>query len=155
MVYFFLFFFFKQKTAYEIGQWLEFRRVLFRSAIVNDLAFSQNVETTDEEVEQILKKVQYFDPPGIAARDLQECLMIQLKRREDDSEISEIAIKIVENCFEEFTKKHYDKIKKKLDATDEVLKKAVNTITKLNPKPGGESGGAFVQIGRASCREKV
>lgn len=114
-------------------------------AIVNDLAFSQNVETTDEEVEQILKKVQYFDPPGIAARDLQECLMIQLKRREDDSEISEIAIKIVENCFEEFTKKHYDKIKKKLDATDEVLKKAVNTITKLNPKPGGESGGAFVQ----------
>ena len=114
-------------------------------AIVNDLAFSQNVETADEEVEQILKKLQYFDPPGIAARDLQECLMIQLKRREDDSEINEVAIRIVENCFEEFTKKHYDKIKKKLDATDDVLKKAVNTITKLNPKPGGESGGAFVQ----------
>ncbi|OJJ13875.1 RNA polymerase sigma-54 factor [marine bacterium AO1-C] len=114
-------------------------------AIVNDLAFSQNVETTDEEVEQILKKVQYFDPPGIAARDLQECLMIQLKRREDDSDINEVAIRIVENCFEEFTKKHYDKIKKKLDATDDVLKRAVNTITKLNPKPGGESGGAFVQ----------
>ncbi|HAS43138.1 MAG TPA: RNA polymerase sigma-54 factor [Microscillaceae bacterium] len=114
-------------------------------AIVNDLAFSQNVETADEEVEQILKKLQYFDPPGIGARDLQECLMIQLKRREDDSEINEVAIRIVENCFEEFTKKHYDKIKKKLDATDDVLKRAVNTITKLNPKPGGESGGAFVQ----------
>lgn len=114
-------------------------------AIVNDLAFSQNVETTEEEIEQILNKIQYFDPPGIAARDLQECLMIQLKRREDDSKISEAAMKIVENCFEEFTKKHYDKIKKKLDASDEVLKQAVNTITKLNPKPGGESGGSFVQ----------
>ncbi|WP_299461563.1 RNA polymerase factor sigma-54 [uncultured Microscilla sp.] len=114
-------------------------------AIVNDLAFSQNVETTEEEIEQILNKVQYFDPPGIAARDLQECLMIQLKRRDDDGEVSEAAMKIVENCFEEFTKKHYDKIKKKLDASDEILKKAVDTITKLNPKPGGESGSSFAQ----------
>lgn len=110
--------------------------------IVNDLAFSQNIETTLEEVEEILHKVQDFDPAGIGARSLQECLAIQLERKDlDDGEVI-IARKIIRECFDEFTKKHYDKIQKKLDIDDETLKEAVHLITRLNPKPGGGDGGA-------------
>lgn len=106
-------------------------------AIVNDLAFSQNVETDVEELESILYKIQDFDPPGIAARNLQECLLLQLERKHDDRETVEIARLIVERCFNEFSKKHYDKISKKLGIGDEQLKEAISVITKLNPKPGG------------------
>ncbi|MFY0626452.1 MAG: RNA polymerase factor sigma-54 [Reichenbachiella sp.] len=106
-------------------------------AIVNDLAFSQNIETSEDELEEVLYKIQHFDPPGIAARNLKECLLIQLERR--DEELTEIkhALKIVNNCFDEFTKKHYDKIIKKLNISEEELKEAVTIITHLNPKPGG------------------
>lgn len=110
-------------------------------AIMNDLAFSQNVETTEEELEEILYRIQTFDPPGIAARNLKECLLIQLEKRDDHSEESVWAQKIVSTCFEEFTKKHYDKILKKLGMDDEQLKCAVQLITKLNPKPGGVTDG--------------
>ncbi|NMM49613.1 RNA polymerase factor sigma-54 [Marinigracilibium pacificum] len=111
-------------------------------AIRNDLAFSQNIETTVEELEAILKIVQEFDPPGIAARDLQECLMIQLERRNEDLPEVKLAKKIILVCFDEFTKKHYSKIMKKLNVEDEeVFKESVNLITKLNPKPGGASSG--------------
>lgn len=114
-------------------------------AIVNDLAFSQNIETDVEELEEILSDIQQFDPPGIGARNLQECLLIQLERKKEndtEDEVVQTAIDIISLCFDEFTKKHYDKIIRKLNLTDEVLlKDAVTAITKLNPKPGGVSGG--------------
>ncbi|MEQ8244952.1 RNA polymerase factor sigma-54 [Fulvivirga sp.] len=112
-------------------------------AIINDLAFSQNIETDLDEVEEILYKIQTFDPPGIAARDLQECLSLQLERRADDQNVDVIVAKlIIEQCFEEFTKKHYSKILKKLDLEDEdYVKDAIELIRKLNPKPGGSSEG--------------
>src|SRR5690606_36589664 len=83
-------------------------------AIINDLAFSQNIETDPDEVEEVLRKIQSFDPAGIAARNLQECLVIQLERKEHSEDpIVQLAINVITNCFEEFTKKHYDKILKK------------------------------------------
>ena len=110
-------------------------------AIINDLAFSMNVETDIDELEEILRKIQTFDPPGIAARNLQECLLLQLERKIDHLSDVELAIQIIEDCFQDFTKKHYDKIIKKLNIEDEEeLKGAINLITKLNPKPGGTSG---------------
>ena len=111
-------------------------------AIVNDLAFSQNVMTDVDELEDILMKIQDFDPAGIAARNLQECLLLQLERKIDQTEAVQLATRIVDECFDEFTKKHYDKITKKLDVEDEELfKEAIQTITKLNPKPGGAGSG--------------
>ncbi|MDN4164781.1 RNA polymerase factor sigma-54 [Cytophagales bacterium LB-30] len=111
-------------------------------AIVNDLAFAQNIETDIDEVEEILRKIQDFDPAGIAARNLQECLILQLERKLGMGDAITIALEIVNDHFEEFTKKHYDKIVKRLSIPDEeLMKEAINIITKLNPKPGGVSGG--------------
>jgi len=110
-------------------------------AIINDLAFSQNIETNIDELEEILYKIQTFDPPGIAARNLKECLMIQLEKKEIQGHDIELAEKIVSSCFDEFTKKHYDKIIKKLDISDSELKESIHVITRLNPKPGGISEG--------------
>lgn len=110
-------------------------------AIINDLAFAQNIETDRDEVEEILYKIQDFDPRGIAARNLQECLLIQLERMEQNPN-TRLAQVIIDEHFAEFTKKHYQKIIKKLDLEDEEdLKPAVEIITKLNPKPGGSSSG--------------
>ena len=106
-------------------------------AIINDLAFSQNIDTDYDEVEEILCKIQQFDPAGIAARDLQECLLLQLQRRTDPDRYTRIAIEILEDNFKEFTKKHYDKICRKLGIDENSLREAVNCIIKLNPKPGG------------------
>jgi RNA polymerase sigma-54 factor len=114
-------------------------------AIVNDLAFSQNVETTAEEVEDILHKIQSFDPPGIGTRNLQECLLLQLDRKDHTNLAVTNAIKIIDDFFEEFTKKHYDKIQRRLNITDEEMKEAVTIITRLNPKPGGSSGDVRTQ----------
>ena len=109
-------------------------------AIINDLAFSQNIDTDLEELEQLLRVIQTFDPPGIAARNLQECLLLQLERKGDTSIDVQNAINILTHCFNEFTKKHYQKIIKKLDLeSEEELKDAIQVITKLNPKPGGVS----------------
>ncbi|WP_299250470.1 RNA polymerase factor sigma-54 [uncultured Cytophaga sp.] len=108
--------------------------------IVDDLAFSQNIETTTEEIEEVLYRIQEFDPAGIGARDLQECLLIQLERKDMDEPDVLLAHHIIKDCFEEFTKKHYDKIQKKYDVDDASIKSAINIITKLNPKPGGNSG---------------
>jgi len=109
-------------------------------SIVNDLAFSQNIETNIQEVEEVLKRIQAFDPPGIAARNLQECLLLQLERMDDGQDVDVIvARRILAECYEEFTKKHYAKIQKKLDLDDEeYIKDAIDLIIKLNPKPGGE-----------------
>lgn len=109
-------------------------------AIVNDLAFGQNVMTDVDELEEILHKIQNFDPPGVGARNLQECLLIQLEKKDHLDESVAIGFQIVDTCFEEFTKKHYKKIQKKLDVSDAQLKGAIVTITKLNPKPGSSAG---------------
>ena len=106
------------------------------SAIANDLAFSQNLEVTVAEIEAVLRVVQGFDPPGIAARDLPECLLLQLERRPQD-ENTVNAERILTDTFEEFSKKHYPRIQQKLDLEDDELKEAINVILKLNPKPGG------------------
>lgn len=107
-------------------------------AIVNDLAFSQGVETDEEELESLLYKIQNFDPAGIGARNLQECLSLQLEKKDSESEIVQIAQRIIDNCFNEFSKKHYEKISRKLGIEDEeILREAIYLITKLNPKPGG------------------
>jgi RNA polymerase sigma-54 factor len=105
------------------------------------MAFSQGIETTAEEVEAVLKRIQTFDPPGIAARTLQECLLLQLDRMDNGHDIDvAVAKKIISECFEEFTKKHYQKIQKKLDTEDEnFVRDAMEVIIKLNPKPGGGS----------------
>ena len=105
------------------------------------MAFSQGIETTAEEVEMVLKMIQTFDPPGIAARNLQECLLLQLDRMDNGHDIDvAVAKKIISDCYEEFTKKHYQKIQKKLDTEDEdFVRDAVELIIKLNPKPGGGS----------------
>ena len=114
-------------------------------AILDDLAFSQNIETDVEALEEILQKIQQFDPPGIGARNLRECLLIQLERKKEDDhedEVLKTAIEIINTCFEEFSRKNYEKIMVKLELDDEILlKEAVSAITKLNPKPGGVSGG--------------
>lgn len=105
-------------------------------SMVDDMAFSQNIEATKEEVEEMLLIIQDFDPPGIGARSLQECLVIQLKKKEDQNEYTDLAIKILTKSFEEFTKKHYDKIQKRLGIDDEELKDSIAEILHLNPKPG-------------------
>jgi RNA polymerase sigma-54 factor len=116
-------------------------------AIVNDLAFSQGIEATVEEVEAVLKKIQTFDPPGIAARNLQECLLLQLERMDNGHDIDvAVAKKIITDCYDEFTKKHYQKIQKKLETEDEeFIRDAVDLIVKLNPKPGGSSAPSMVK----------
>ena len=106
------------------------------SAIANDLAFSQNLEVSVAEIEAVLRVVQQFDPPGIAARDLPECLLLQLERRPQD-ENTVNAERILTDTFDEFSKKHYPRIQQKLDLEDDELKEAIGVILKLNPKPGG------------------
>jgi RNA polymerase sigma-54 factor len=105
-------------------------------AITDDLAFSQGVQTTDEEVLFLLSVIQEFDPPGVGARTLQECLLIQLKRKEKQSPLIKLCIRIIDEFMEEMSKKHYEKITRKLDINDEALKEAIKEILRLNPKPG-------------------
>ncbi|HJT75388.1 MAG TPA: RNA polymerase factor sigma-54, partial [Chitinophaga sp.] len=107
------------------------------SAIVDDLSFSQNVSTDEEEIRDLIKKIQDFDPPGICATDLKECLLLQLKRKSQDDPGVSGAYQILENYFDEFTKKHYEKIQKGLNMSDEELKEAIGQIIRLTPKPGG------------------
>jgi RNA polymerase sigma-54 factor len=104
-------------------------------AMVDDLAFSQNISTTRSDLERILSYIQQLDPPGVGARSLQECLLIQLRRKPQTVPVV-IAGVIIDRYFEEFTKKHYEKITKKNKITNEELKEAIEEILKLNPKPG-------------------
>lgn len=105
-------------------------------AIVDDLAFSQNVITDEKEVEELLAVIQAFEPAGVGARSLQECLLIQLQKKDSNPTIR-LAIQILEKQFEAFSKKHYDKIMRSLDIEEDELKWALDEILKLNPKPGG------------------
>ncbi len=107
------------------------------SAIVNDLAFTENISTSEDQLERILTKIQNFDPPGIGARNLQECLLLQLYKKDYGGNKSlDLAEKIIADYMEAFVKKHYDKIKSALKINDDDLKGALTEITKLNPKPG-------------------
>lgn len=109
--------------------------------LVDDLLFTMNLETTEEEVKKVLKVVQQFDPPGIGATNLQECLLIQIERLQEENPYNDyrLCADIIKNCFEEFTKKHYDKIAKRTGASNRQLKAALDEILKLNPKPGDSS----------------
>ncbi|WP_316847502.1 RNA polymerase factor sigma-54 [Pedobacter psychrodurus] len=105
-------------------------------SMIDDLAFSQNVIVEEEDVLEMLKLIQSFDPPGIGARDLKECLLIQLKKKDSNNPIIVKAMNVVENYLDEFTRKHYDKLEKSLGLDSEELKEVVNEILRLNPKPG-------------------
>lgn len=118
-------------------------------SIIDDLLFSQNVSANEKEVNTILEQIQRFDPPGIGARDLQECLRIQLEikleqeEQHDDEQFRmlRLALTIIKRHFDEFTKKHYSKLQQKLNISEDTLRAAMEEILKLNPKPAsGYSG---------------
>lgn len=112
------------------------------SDIMDDLAFTQNIYTDEITIEKILGIVQELDPSGVGARSLEECLVIQLRRKEPTAS-TELATAILDKSFEQFTKKHYSKLLQKHNVTEEELKAAISEIEKLNPKPGGSySGGS-------------
>ena len=105
--------------------------------IVDDLAFLQNIETTEEELVEVLRIIHDLEPAGVGARTLRECLMLQLEKRDKTQPSVQIAYTILDHHFEEFTKRHYDKIVSRLGITESDLKSAIDEILKLNPKPGG------------------
>lgn len=104
--------------------------------IVDDMAFTQGIYTDEPTVEHILHYIHQLDPAGVGARDLQECLLLQLKSKTPTAAV-DLAIKIIEDQFEAFTKKHYDKLLQKFDIQQDDLRRAIDEIEKLNPKPGG------------------
>ncbi len=105
-------------------------------SICDDLAFYQSISTTEVELEKLLKIIQGFDPIGVGARNLQECLLIQIRRKPKNSFAILLAEKLLESYFDEVTKKHYSKILKSTEVQEEQLKEALDEILKLNPKPG-------------------
>jgi RNA polymerase sigma-54 factor len=107
-------------------------------SLVDDLAFSQNVEADVNEIMEVLEYIHDLDPPGVGARSLRECLLIQLRRKPENQSVT-LAVKIISKYFDEFSKRHYDKILKKLNITEEDLKEAMDVILTLNPKPGGST----------------
>lgn len=113
--------------------------------IVDDLAFLQNIATTLEELEEVLVVIQDLDPPGVGARSLRECLLIQLARKERTEVPVKLAYTIIDQYFEEFSKRHYDKITAKLGITENDLKTAIEEILKLNPKPGSVYSDSFTK----------
>lgn len=113
-------------------------------SMVDDIVFQAGIQTTDEEMLQIIELVKQFDPAGIGATTLQECLLLQLQRKKQTAEVI-LAAKIIDQYFEEFTKKHYDKITKSLNIDEEQLKKVIAEITRLNPKPGNAWGGNILE----------
>jgi RNA polymerase sigma-54 factor len=112
-------------------------------AIIDDLAFSQNVFTDEAELNHLLILVQGFDPPGVGARTLEECLLIQLRRKENPNQYTDVAIRIIEKHFEAFAKKHYDKLEKLFGLDSQTLKLVIDEIVHLNPKPGSSFSGGL------------
>ena len=108
--------------------------------IIDDLAFTQNLIVSNDELKDVLKIVQEFDPPGVGALSLQNCLILQLKRKKSSDSI-DLAIEIIENSFEQFSKKHFEKLMNKYSINEEQLKEVITIISKLNPKPGGSYSG--------------
>jgi len=113
-------------------------------AMADDLLFALNIKTNKRELAEILKVIQDFDPPGVGARNLQECLLLQLKRlqAENPEKDYDLAIQIIDRFFNEFTKKHYEKILKRAEVSEDELKQAMSEILKLNPKPGNSMSDA-------------
>jgi RNA polymerase sigma-54 factor len=105
--------------------------------IIDDLAFTQNIIVDKQELKRIIKKIQSLDPPGVGARSLQECLSIQLSRKEKDRPEVELTRKIIDTAFNEFSRKHYQKLQGRFHLTEEQLRQVFDEIAKLNPKPGG------------------
>jgi RNA polymerase sigma-54 factor len=105
--------------------------------IVDDLAFLQNVETSEIELEEVLKVIQDLEPSGVGARSLRECLLLQIDKKGNSQSSLKTAHCILDSYFEEFTKRHYDKIIARLGITENELKAAIDEVLKLNPKPGG------------------
>lgn len=118
-------------------------------AMVDDIVFQAGVQTTDEEMYRIIRLVQELDPAGVGATTLQECLMLQLVRK-DRTESIRLAIRLIKDYFEEFSRKHYDKIQRGLDMDDIMLKKVMTEITHLNPKPGNAWGGNILEKSMAT-----
>jgi len=130
------------ETEYTIGVYLigcldedgYLRREL--DLIVDDLAFNYNITTKVAELEKALKLLQSFDPPGVGARNLQECLLLQLERKTDKTKEVMLAMDVIKHQMDEFSKKHYDKILKRLHIENDELKEVIEVITHLNPRPG-------------------
>jgi len=112
------------------------------TAIADDLVFQAGQDVSENEIEQILYVIHDFEPAGVGARDLQECLLIQLDRKEKTPAVSH-AIRVISEYFDDFSRKHYDKILRGLSLEENALKKAIQEITSLNPKPGSSWGGSL------------
>ncbi len=132
-------------TEYVIGN-IDDEGYLRRTAeaMVDDIVFQSGIQTSDQEMEKSILLVRQFDPPGVGAFSLQECLLLQLERKSPNAIIL-LAKNILEHYFEEFSRKHYDKVIKGLEIDDEMLKKAISEITKLNPKPGNAWSGNILE----------
>jgi RNA polymerase sigma-54 factor len=113
-------------------------------SMVDDIVFQAGIQTTDAEMNRIIKLVRNFDPAGVGAVNLQECLILQLERKTQTTEVK-LAKIILSDFFDEFSKKHYDKITRGLNIDDEHLKKVIAEIVKLNPKPGNAWGGNLLE----------
>ena len=113
------------------------------SNIVDDLAFQQNVTTTEEELDEVLAIIQDLEPAGVGARTLRECLLLQIVKRDQSAPEAELSYKILDQYFEEFSKRHYDKIVSRLNITEKELKSAIDEILKLSPKPGSAFGDTY------------
>ncbi len=137
-------------TEYVIGN-IDDEGYLRRApeAIVDDIVFQAGVQTTDDEIYRIIHQVQQLDPAGVGATDLQGCLQLQLERKTETQE-NKLARKIIADYFDEFSKKHYDKIMRGLDMDDIMLKKVMNEIIHLNPKPGNAWGGNILEKSMAT-----
>lgn len=127
-------------TEYLIGS-LDDDGLLRKSleAVSDELAIYVGISTTEEELEECLKVIQGFDPPGLGARSLQECLLIQIRRKED-TPVRQLELEIIEKYYEEFTRKHWDKIVQRMGISDEEFEAAIAEIVKLNPRPGSSLG---------------
>jgi RNA polymerase sigma-54 factor len=123
--------------------------------IVDDLAFLQNVTTNESELEEVLKIIQDLEPAGVGARNLQECLLLQLEKRDTHQPTVNLAHTILDLHFEEFSKRHYDKIVARMGITEPELKSAIEEVLKLNPKPGGLYSDPFTKNSPGSTEPRV
>jgi len=105
-------------------------------SIADDLAFNRNIATDEKEVKELIRMIQTFDPPGVAAQDLRECLLIQLRRQDMKNPAVLNAFRVLSECFDEFTRKHYDRIQQRLKIEEAEFRDAIHVILKLTPKPG-------------------
>jgi len=113
-------------------------------SMVDDIVFYAGIVTTEEEVSKVVAVIQQFDPAGVGAFTLQECLRLQLERKGGNQTVA-LALEVVNNYFEEFSRKHYEKIQKALDVDEDKLRDVIAEITRLNPKPGNAWGGDLME----------